>query len=202
VERVFGFFRDADVEAEARRGGKLWINNHEVTQLASIPRSGRTVNWDSVIDELALRYATRKFIKAISDNTHFGGGVRAFLRRQEKGFAITYNGAYLATIRATSAQIPRHGTILGNFLKPGPHWEQVAEAVHNTEVELKAELERRAREKAAAKAATAATGKHHDRALAQLRLHRLPDDLAPELIAACLEASRRIRLERQVAYEE
>jgi hypothetical protein len=29
----------------------------------------------------------------------------------------------------------------------------------------------------------------------------LPDDLAPELIDACLDASRRIRLDRQVAYE-
>ena len=36
---------------------------------------------------------------------------------------------------------------------------------------------------------------------ASRRLDHLPDDLDPELIAACLDASRRIRLDRQVAYE-
>jgi hypothetical protein len=35
----------------------------------------------------------------------------------------------------------------------------------------------------------------------QRRIDRLPDDLALELIDACLRASRRIRLERQLAYE-
>src|ERR1700683_1496698 len=38
-------------------------------------------------------------------------------------------------------------------------------------------------------------------AAARRRFDQLPKDLAPELIDACLEASRRIRLERQVAYE-
>ena len=52
--------------------------------------------------------------------------------------------------------------------------------------------------KAALKAAAAAAGQ--GRAAARRRIDRLPDDLAPELIDACLHASRRIRLERQVEY--
>jgi hypothetical protein len=39
------------------------------------------------------------------------------------------------------------------------------------------------------------------RAAARRRIDRLPDNLAPELIDTCLEASRRIRLERQLDYE-
>ena len=36
---------------------------------------------------------------------------------------------------------------------------------------------------------------------AQRRIDQLPAHLAPELIDACLDASRRIRLDRQVAYD-
>jgi hypothetical protein len=52
-----------------------------------------------------------------------------------------------------------------------------------------------------AKAAAAEAEAKRRRAAARRRIDHLPDGLAPELIAACLDASRRIRFERQVAYE-
>jgi hypothetical protein len=55
--------------------------------------------------------------------------------------------------------------------------------------------------KAPAEAAAPATEAKLMRAAARRHIDHLPDGLAPELIDACLDASRRIRLERQVAYE-
>ena len=55
--------------------------------------------------------------------------------------------------------------------------------------------------KAALKAATAAVEAEQRPAATRRRIDHLPKDLALELIDACLHASRRIRLERQVAYD-
>jgi hypothetical protein len=73
--------------------------------------------------------------------------------------------------------------------------------VHDIEWQLVAESKREHDAKTAAEAAAAAAKTERRRAATRRRIDHLPDDLASELIDACLDASRRIRLERQVAYE-
>jgi hypothetical protein len=107
----------------------------------------------------------------------------------------------LATIHATRAYIPHREVIHANFLKPGAHWQQIADALHSAEAELMAEWKHKQEATAAAEAAAAAAEAQRKRAAARRRIDLLPHDLTAEVIEACLDASRRIRLERQVAYE-
>src|SRR5690349_11854759 len=107
----------------------------------------------------------------------------------------------LAIIHTTRAQIPHREAIYANFLMPGLHWQLVADALHDAEAELVTEWKHQQEAKAAAEAIATTTEAEQRRTAARRHLNQLPDDPAPELIDACLEASRRIRLERQVAYE-
>jgi hypothetical protein len=201
VDRLLVFFRTAGVSVGIGRRGSLVINGSRTPPLAWILPSPKRIDWNDVIDEMALRYVGGKFLRAVTDNACFDAGLRAFLRRREKGFAIMRGDVRLAIIHATSAQIPHRDVIYGNFLKPGPHWQQVADVVHGAEAELVAEWKRGREARAASAAAEAAAEAERRRAAARRRIDHLPNDLAPELIDACLDASRRIRLERQVAYE-
>ena len=165
-------------------------------------------DWANAIDVMAVSYAADKFIAAVADNAHFSEGLRVFLRRPEKAFAVMRDDAQLATIRATCAEIPGSEAVRANFLKPGPHWQRVADILHSAEPELVAmwRQEQEARNAAAAaeaerRRANAAAAAERLRAAARRRIDELPNDLPPELRVACLGASRRIRLERQVAYE-
>ncbi|HUY50599.1 MAG TPA: hypothetical protein VMV92_33645 [Streptosporangiaceae bacterium] len=201
VGGLLAFFSAAGVRVEAGRRGSLWINGRQTPPLARIRPSPGTPGWNSVIDAMALKYAGDKFIKAIEDNAHFGEGLRAFLRPHEKAFAIMRGDVRLATIHATRAYIPHREVIHANFLKPGTQWQQIADALHSAEAELMAEWKHKQEETVAAEAVAAAAEAQRKRAAARQRIDLLPDDLTPELIEACLDASRRIRLERQVAYE-
>jgi len=201
IDRLLAFFRAAGIRVEVQRRGRLLINSIPTRPLAWTVPSPMRPDWDNIIDEMALKYAGGKFLKAIEDNARFGEGLRAFLRRREKGFAIMRGDVRLAIIQATSARIPHHDVIHGNFLKPGPHWQQVADVVHGAEAELVAEWEQEQEARTAAAAAEAEAEAERRRAAARRRIEHLPNNLAAELIDACLDASRRIRLERQVAYE-
>lgn len=106
----------------------------------------------------------------------------------------------LAVIHPVSASISgRHRLIYANFLAAGPHWRKFADALRRQASGGHAGA-RGAGTKLAAgrkrqlKAAAAGSN-------AQLRrIDRLPDYLGPDLIRACHDASRRIRLERQLDY--
>ena len=219
VDRLLAFFRAAGVHVEVGPGRCLLINGIQTRPLARIPPTADKPVWDNVINEMALNYLGGRFLRAVADNAPFGEGRRAFLRRREKGFAIMRGDVRLATVHATSAQVPHHDAIQGNFLKSGHHWQQLGDVVHSAEPELVAEWnikqaewkqEREARAaaearvqeaRATAEAAAAEAEAERRRAAARRPIDHLPDWLAPGLIDACLDASRRIRLERQVAYE-
>jgi hypothetical protein len=201
VDHLLEFFRDAEVRVEARHGGRLLINGIQTGPLAEMLPSPGRLDWDNVIDEMALKYAGGKFQRAVEDNARFGKGIHAFLRRREKGFAIMRGDVQLAIIHASSARIPHRDVIHGNFLTTGPHWQQLADIVHSAEAGLVAKSEQEQETREAAEAAVAKAETERRRAAARRRIEHLPNDLAPELIDACLDASRRIRLERQVAYE-
>ena len=106
----------------------------------------------------------------------------------------------LAVIHPAHAFIPHRPFIYANFLTPGPHWQQVANVLHDAEAELAAEQKREQQARAVAEA-TAAVDAGQRRATPRRRIDVLPAHLPPQLIDACLHASRRIRLERQVAYD-
>lgn len=196
--RLPAFFGTAGVNAELVRGGCLWIDGSRTEPLAWVLQSPGIRSWDDVIDEMALKYASEKFIKAVAENARFGEGLRAFLRPSERGFVITRGGVRLAIIRASRVLIPHRAAIHANFLTPGPHWQKVADALHGAEAELVARWKREHDAKAAAAAAAGVT---RGGAGGPRCIDRLPSGLPPEVIEACLDASRRVRLERQVAYE-
>jgi hypothetical protein len=197
---LLAFFRAAGVRAELVRGGCLWINGSQI-ELSWTLSAPTTHNLNYIIDEMALKYVREEFIQAVKDNARFGEGLRVVLQWRERGFAIMRDDVRLAVVHASHAFIPHRKVIYANFLKPGPHWQQVADVLRGAEPELMAEWKREQEAKAAAEAAAAATQAERRLAVAQRRIDHLPDALAPDLIAACLDASRRIRLERQVAYD-
>jgi hypothetical protein len=134
-------------------------------------------------------------------NARFGDGFRALILQRENGFAIMHYDVRLAIIGPSRAQIPNHEVINANFLTPGTHWQQVAEILHDAEPVLVAEWKREQEVKLATGTTVVATADGRKRAVARRRIDQLPEDLAQELIDSCLDASRRIRLERQVAYD-
>ena len=199
LDSLLTFFRAAGVRIELGRGRRLWINGMQAESLAHLPPP-ETLEWNSIVSEIALKYLRTKFIKAVQDSIQLDEGVRVTLLPREKGFAIMRSDVRLAIIHAARAEIPHREGIRANFLIPGPHWRLLADVLHDAEGELVAEWKRQEEAKIAAQAADAGTKATQTREAARL-LDHLPDDLGQELIDACLDASRRIRLERQVAYE-
>jgi hypothetical protein len=200
LDSLLAFFRATGVRVELVHGRCLRINDAQTAPLAHLPPP-ETLEWNSIVNEIALKYLRSRFIKAVKDNARFGEGVRVVLQPGERGFAIMRGDVRLAVIHATRAQIPHREVIHANFLMPGPHWRRVADVLHGAEAELMTERKNEQEAKAAAETAAAETEARRRHTAARRRIDHLPDGLAPELIATCLDASRRIRLERQVAYE-
>lgn len=200
IDDLLAFFRAAGVDTELVSGGCLRIERSQTRPITHLPPSS-TLEWHSIVDKIAFSYVGGKFIKVIEDNARFGEGLRALLRHREQGFVIMRGDVRLAVIHATRAHILQHEVIYANFLLSGPHWQQVADILDAAEPELMAEWKREQEAKVAAEEAEAAAAAERRRAAARRRIVQFPDDLAPGLIEACLDASRRIRLERQVAYE-
>jgi hypothetical protein len=199
TDRLLGFFRDAGVDAELEDGGGLRINSSEAGSLTQLP-SPETPEWINFVNEISLTHVRDKFIRAVEDNACLDDDLRASLLPRERGFAIMRGDVRLAVIHPAHAYIPHRPFIYANFLIPGPHWQQVTNALHDAEAAQAAER-KRAQEVSAAADTTVAAEPGRRRAAPRRRISQLPARLAPELIDACLHASRRIRLERQVAYD-
>jgi hypothetical protein len=181
IDSLLEFFHAAGVDAQLEPTGHLWIDGHRIEPLTQVPSPG-TAEWSNVINEIALKYVRDKFIRAVEDNARFVAGLGASLLPLPKGVAIMRGDERLGVIRPAHASIPHYRFIYENFLTAGPHWQQVANGLHDAE------------------AKRAAGSKHEQEAAKRRRIDQLPDDLAPELIDACLDASRRIRLERRLDY--
>lgn len=192
LERLLGFFRAAGVDAETGHAGRLRINGSEIEPQAHLP-SPDTAEWINLVNEIALEYVRDAFIRAVEDNARFGDGLLLSLQPRERGFVIMRGDVRLGVIHAAHAFVPHRPFVRANFLTSGPHWQQVANVIYDTEA-------KREQDSKVAKTAVPATRIQRRRADARRRLDELPHDLIPELADACLDASRRIRLERQVAY--
>lgn len=87
VDRVVSFFQSAGVTAELTRDGCLKVNGGQTRPLTQVLPPAGTFDWDEVIDEMALRFASHKFVNAIARYGRFSGG-RALLLRGDLGFVI------------------------------------------------------------------------------------------------------------------
>jgi hypothetical protein len=184
------FLRAADVSAELV-DGRLWINGEQIQRGGQLPRPD-TFGWRKEVDKIVVEHIRDKFSAAVEENAHFGNGIQVVPQWGESGFSIMRGGAKLAIIHPTRAYISDgkdiHAKVIHeNFVTAGPHWEQVANVLRDVEAEVAAGLKRDQQ-------ATAAN------ATGWRRIDQLPDYLGPELIKACLDASRRIRLERRLDY--
>lgn len=128
AEGLLAFFRDAGIQIEVGRKF-LWIDGDRTPQLSWMAPSTVELDWDGVIDEMAVKYVSEKFMKAVRKNARFGEPINPLLQPHEGGVAIMRHGLRLATIHATRAHIPQRAVIRGNFLKPGRHWQQVADVL-------------------------------------------------------------------------
>jgi len=199
VDVLISFFRFAGVHAELQRDGRLQINGRQTRPLGQILPPAGAFDWSEVIDEMAIRYASDRFIQAVAEYGRFSKGLRAFLRRGDMGFAIMRLDIRLGLIRATHAYVPGHDAVVANFLAPGSHWRTLADLIRQAEPALVAEHDR---QRAGADARHPAGVSARPGPISAYRcIRRLPDSVPDDLRAACIEASMRLRLERQVAYD-
>ena len=137
--------------------------------------------WRNVADAIAWRYAYSEASRALEEHAILGAGHLVIPLPREKGYAVMRGREQVAVIRATNAEIPGQNLIYGNFLRAGSQWQEVARVL------------RRAGKDVPTGSASSP---------AQLRrIGQLPEYLGPDLIDACLQASYRIRNDRQQAYD-
>ena len=87
INDLLAFFRAAGIDAEPMPGWYLQINGSRTRPITHLPPP-KTLEWHMIVDEIALKHAGGKFIRAIEDNARFGEGLRALLLQREHGFAI------------------------------------------------------------------------------------------------------------------
>jgi hypothetical protein len=199
IDSLLEFFRAAGIDAQLGAAGRLWVDGSQIASPTRVP-SPETTEWINTVNEIALEYVRDKFIGAVEANAGFGTDFAASLLPLEKGVAIMRGDERLAVIHPAHASIAhRRRFIYANFLTAGSHWQQVANALRQPSGgglagarDAEAKLAAGQKDKRKAKAAKGGARRR--------RIDQLPGDLPPELINACLNASRRIRLERQLDY--
>src|SRR5260370_14352789 len=113
ADGLLEFFHAAGARAELVRGGYLYIDGSQTQRLAHLPPS-ETLEWNNIVNEIALKSLRHKFIRAVEDNFirveeddgRFDKGLRVFLPSRERGFAVMRGDVRLAVIYATRAHIP------------------------------------------------------------------------------------------------
>jgi hypothetical protein len=216
IGHLLEFFQEAHVIAELLPDERLRLNSIIIPlqRGVTLPSSG-VINWDSVIDDMAVKYAAGIFAETLREQPYFPAGLHVVAIPEEKGFEVSRAGVKLAVIRATHATVGGRVIVKANFLRRGPHWHRLADAISSFEWELSADWRReqavlrRERESKHVKEKTRrreATGAASTKPKVNPGKHftvrrELPTSIDPALADACINASRRIRLERQVAYE-
>ncbi len=173
------FFREAGINAHLEPTRRLRIDGRDI-DFRKEPLSREVADWSDITNQIVLEHLYDEFVSAVRENASFIETLDASLSPRPKGVAVMQGEERLGVIRPAHASIPHHHLIHGNFLVSGPHWRQVYDA-------LRDEARQPARS-----IGTAGTK--------QRRFNQLPVSLAKELKRACLDASRRIRLERRLDY--
>jgi hypothetical protein len=159
-------------------------------QIGDFPKP-ETDAWFRAVDRIAWRHAYEVLARAVAGNARYGGNLEAVPLPQEHGFAITRGRERIAVIHPTRASVPGRPPVYGNFLAPGPHWGKVA-YVPGGDAD--------ATDLAEPPGLPAQPGPASSPSPEWRRVDKLPRNLDPALAGACVTASRRIRLERQLDY--
>lgn len=192
IDSLLEFLRAAGADARIGPTGYLRIDGIQIESLGQVPPP-ETGGWLDLVNELALTHLREKFTQMTDGHADIAADLGACLLPRERGVAIMRGGKQLGAIYPAHAFVPPRPLIYANFLTAGPHWQRVADALRDADAQRAAKAARAE----ARKAARSESGLR----VARLRpIDQLPDDCAPELIAACLDASRRIRLERRLDY--
>jgi hypothetical protein len=179
AHRVYDFFHTAHIRTEVTLDLRLLLKATEAGSLRGIAAPW-TPQWEKFVSQVAWDHARREFAMAIESHAQLDPDLKVIPSPSDNAFTIISGQVQLAIIHATRASVRDHPPIYGNFLTPGSHWTRLAQAISNPEIND--------------------TNQGTPTAGSRL-IDRLPADLPQQVISACLEASRRIRLERQVAYE-
>ena len=138
------------------------------------------------IDKLVIRQCPSRLVERLRVNAPlFGDDLQAFLARDSNAFLIEVQGVSRMRLSATRARVfGAGGEIAANFLTDGDHW-----------IKLRDELARAIdQDGAAARSGELFLGSY------PVVVKSVPECIPLTLADACVEASRRIRLDRQVAY--
>jgi hypothetical protein len=180
------FLGEAGISVDARADRRLYVGNMAAGKLPLLEEgtSAGTSAWRDAVDKIVWVYARDVLDKALRRYCHLDADLVATPAPGRNGFALVTSGRELAVIRATHAVGPGREMILGNFLIAGEHWDQVGQALHGTATGTSAQP-------AASDVGTVTSSRRFD---------VLPNSISPDLREACIEASRRIRLERRTAF--
>ena len=191
IGSLIEFLRAAGADARIGPTGYLFIDGSQVESSTEVAPT-EAAEWPNIVNKIALTYLRGRFTEMVDRHARIAAEVGAALVPWERGVAIMRGDERLGGIYPAYASIPDHQIIYANFLTAGPHWQQVAGALRDAE----------ARRAAKAKKAEARKKARSERRKAsqQMTINQLPADVGPELIAACRDASRRIRLERRLDY--
>jgi len=180
------FLREAGISVHARADRRLYLGSMPAGKLPRLDEStgiGSSA-WRDAVDKIVWVYARDVLDKALRRYCHLDVDLVVAPAPGRNGFALVTAGRELAVIRATHAVGPGREMILGNFLTGGEHWDQVGQALNGAGAGTSPQS-------VASDAATVISSRRFD---------ILPGSISPELREACIEASRRIRLERRTAF--
>jgi hypothetical protein len=190
AQQLLHFFWAAGVVSWTTADGDLYVRGKLAGRALSLAHS-ETDAWRRAVDRIAWRHAYDVLARAVANNACYSGSPEAIPLPQENGFAITCGRERIAVIHATHASVPGQPPVFGNFLAPGPHWGKVAPIVDGdtNATDLVDPLRLPSQPRVTSPGA-----------LGWRRVDRLPSNLDPVRADACMTASRRIRLERQLDY--
>lgn len=190
TQRMLQFFWAAGVTSWTSTNDDLYVSGEPAGRVSGFPNPD-TNAWRHAVDQIAWRHTYKRLERAVANNALYSGSPEAFPLPQEHGFAITRGREQIAVIRATHASIPDQPPVYGNFLVPGPHWAKVAPIVAD---------DADAQDPVDPPSVPAGPGATSPRTLRWRRVDKLPRNFDPLRAAACIAASQRIRLERQLDY--
>jgi hypothetical protein len=196
-QRIADFFLSAGIPAELRPKKALAINGKKTGPVPNTLPPPGAPGWNSLVDELAIRYAHQEFINSLTENSSFDGDLRAYLRPDEHGFAIKHGSTRVAIVHATHARVRGHDPVIANFLTPGPHWQELASLVRHATPARIPNGEPRTDSPPNGSSVPGDAPAY----LPIRHVTQLPNSMDATLRSACTEASRRIREDRQVAYD-
>jgi hypothetical protein len=156
-------------------------------------------DWGPEIDKFVAqqRNLAQMFLASITENAaSVWPGARAYYTRKNHGFTLAWPDAAVGfvCICATHARVFFDGpTLTANYLTPGDHWAELKVAIEAHEVERLA-----ARTQETAGAARALSRRPVRVPLRTLT--RVPPGTPNEVERVTLDASRRLRFERQMVY--